>query len=151
MLECSEQGVDVAPFQRTFNLAADAVQALLGGPKLAVVGKEQRVVLPREKVDSVKREAVAALRRFHEASPQAVGADIEKLRAELAPALSLATFLALLRELADQRALEIAGSLARLPQHVATANPLDEQLWQKLKSALDGAGFKVPPLRELVS
>jgi selenocysteine-specific elongation factor len=151
LLECSEHGVDVARFQRTFNLTTDALQALLGAPKLAVVGKEQRIVLLREKVDAVKREAVAALRRFHEASPQAVGADIEKLRSELAPALSAGTFLALLRELADQHALEIAGSQARLPQHVATANPLDEQLWQKLKPTLDGAGFNVPVLRELAA
>ena len=151
LLECSEQGVDVARFQRTFNLTTDAVQALLGAPKLAVIGKESRVLLPRDKVDGIKREAVAALRRFHETSPQAVGADIEKLRAQLAPALLPATFLALLRELADQRALEIAGSQVRLPQHVATANPLDEQMWQKLKPVLDRAGFNVPVVRELAA
>jgi selenocysteine-specific elongation factor len=54
-----------------------------------------------------------------------------------------------LRELGDDKKLEIAGSTARLPKHVATDNPADEKMWQALKPILDNAGFNVLPLREL--
>ena len=56
---------------------------------------------------------------------------------------------ALLRELGDEKKIEVAGSSARLPRHVATDNPADEKMWQALKPLLDNAGFNVPPLREL--
>src|SRR6185503_2262089 len=69
----------------------------------------------------------------------------------LAPALSAATFAALLRELVDQRKAETSGSMARLPRHVATANPADEKMWQSIKPLLDSAGFSVPSLRDLAA
>ncbi len=150
LLACSPAGVDLAQFGRAFNLTAARAAALLQHPDIAVVGKELRVAFPRATVDGVKQGVVDALTRFHRESPQALGAEIESLRASLAPALAATTFVALLRELADQRRIEVTGSLARLPRHVATANPADEKMWQTIKPVLEGAGFKVPALRDLI-
>jgi selenocysteine-specific elongation factor len=105
--------------------------------------------LPRATVDAIKQRVLEALTRFHRESPQALGADIETQRKALAPELTAETYLALLRELADAHQVEVTGSSVRLPQHVATANPADEKMWQAVKPALDQAGFNVPPLREL--
>ena len=149
LLACSAAGVDLAQFERAFNLTTARGAALTQKPDIAIVGKEQRVALPRARVDGVKQGVLDALMRFHRESPQAVGMEIATLRRALASGLSAATFAALLRDLGDAKKLEVAGSIARLPKHIATDNPADERMWQMLKPLLDGAGFNVLPLREL--
>jgi selenocysteine-specific elongation factor len=149
LLACSPAGVDIAQFERTFNLTPERVEALTRQLGTTIVGKDQRVALPQAMVDTIKQRVLEALTSFHRESPQALGAEIEAQRKSLAPALAATTFVALLRELADQRKIEITGSLARLPRHVATANPADEKMWQAIKPVLDAAGFKVPALRDL--
>jgi selenocysteine-specific elongation factor len=149
LLACSPAGVDLAQFERTFNLKPDRVDALVRAIDTAVVGKEQRVALPKQNVATIKQHVVEALVKFHRDSPQAVGAEIEALRKTHAPALAAETFTALLRELADEKKLEVAGSHARLPQHVATDNPADQKMWEAVKPVMESAGFNVPPLRDL--
>jgi selenocysteine-specific elongation factor len=149
LLACSPAGIDLAQFGRTFNLTAERSDALVRAGGAAIIGKDQRIAVPRATVESVKQRVTEELARFHRESPQALGVEIETLRELLAPALAAATFSALLRELADTRAIEISSSLARLPQHVATANPADERMWQTVQPILDAAGFSIPPLREL--
>jgi selenocysteine-specific elongation factor len=149
LLACSPAGVDLNQFERAFNLTAERIQPLVQASQAAVVGKEQPVALPRGVADAVKQQVMDALTKFHRDSPQAVGTAIEGQRKALAPELSAATFTALLRELSDAHKLEIAGSMVRLPQHVATANPADEKMWQVVKPVMEAAGFNVPPLREL--
>ncbi|MBI3053289.1 MAG: selenocysteine-specific translation elongation factor [Betaproteobacteria bacterium] len=130
-------------------LTAGRIETLTRECGAAIIGKEQRVALPRAAAETIKQRVIEALKRFHHESPQALGAEIETLRKSLAPALAATTFLALLRELADQHQIEVTGSRMRLPQHVATANPADEKMWQAIKPVLDAAGFKVPSLRDL--
>jgi selenocysteine-specific elongation factor len=114
-----------------------------------VVDKEHHTALLQADVSALKQQVLDALARFHRDSPQALGADIEAQRRALAPALAAATFVGVLRGLADERKIEITGSSMRLPQHIATANAADEQMWQAVKPALEAAGLNVPPLREL--
>ena len=149
LLACSPAGVDLARFERTYNLTAARAAALAHNPAIAMVGKEQRVALPRAAVDGIKQSVVDALTRFHRESPQALGIDIAALRKQVAAGVSAASFAALLRELGDEKKLEVAGSVARLPRHIATDNPADEKMWQSLKPLLDNAGFNLMPLREL--
>jgi selenocysteine-specific elongation factor len=149
LLACSPSGVDLAHFERTFNLTPERVSTLLKQSGAVIIGADKRVVLPRARVDAVKQHVFEALTQFHRESPQAIGAEIETLRKTLAPALAAATFTVLLRELVDDRKIEVSGSSARLAQHVATANPADEKMWQSIKPVLDAGGFNVPPLREL--
>lgn len=149
LLTASPAGVDLVQFERAFNLTPERAALLAHKPEIAIIGKELRVALPRATVDGIKQAAVEALTRFHRESPQATGVEISALRRQLAPALPVATFTALLRELGDEKKIEITGSSARLPRHVATDNPADEKMWQALKPLLDNAGFNVPPLREL--
>lgn len=149
LLAGSPAGVDLTQFERAMNLTPDRAAQLTHKPEIAIVRKEQRVALPRTIVDGIKQSTVDALTRFHRESPQATGFEVSTLRKQLAPALPAATFTALLRELGDEKKIEVAGSSARLPRHVATDNPADEKMWQALKPLLDNAGFNVPPLREL--
>lgn len=107
------------------------------------------MALPAAAVKALCERVVQELARFHQADPQALGAEIEPQRRQLAPALAAPAFLALLQELAHERKVEIAGSRVRLPQHVSTANPRDEKTWQTIKPLLDAAGANVPSVREL--
>lgn len=149
LLVCSPIGVDLTQFERTFNLTAERAATLIRKPDIVIIGKEHRVALARATVEGIKQSAVDALARFHHESPQAMGVEIATLRKQLAPGLPAATFTALLRELGDAKKIEVAGSSARLPKHIATNNPADEKMWQTLKPLLDNAGFNVPLLREL--
>jgi selenocysteine-specific elongation factor len=149
LLACSAHGVNIGQFERAFNLTAERTAALLTQAGAVLVDKEQRTALPQASVQALKQRVLDALARFHRESPQALGADIEAQRKALAPELAAPTFLALLRELADERKAEVMGSAVRLPQHVATANPADERMWQAIKPLLDAAALNVPPLREL--
>ncbi len=149
LLACSPAGVDLAQFERTFNLKPERVDALIATLDTAIVGKEQRVALPKAVVEKIKAAVVEALIKFHRDSPQAVGAEIDVLRKAHAPALAPETFTALLRGLADDKKLEVAGSHARLPQHVATDNPADQKMWEAVKPVMESAGFNVPPLKDL--
>ena len=149
LLACSPGGVDLAQFERAHNLTTENIDAIAGKPEIAIVGREQRIALPRATVDGIKTGVVDTLTRFHRESPQALGFEMAALRKQLAPGLAAATFTMLLRGLADDKKLEITGSSARLPKHIATDNPADEKMWQALKPLLDNAGFNVLPLREL--
>jgi len=149
LLACSPAGVDLAQFERTFNLKPDRIDALIAAIDTAVVGKEPRVALPKQSVEKIRQAVVEALVEFHRKSPQAVGAEIETLRKAHAPALAADTFTAVLRGLADEKKLEVAGSHARLPQHIATDNPADQKMWEAVKPVMEAAGFNVPPLKDL--
>lgn len=149
LLAGSPAGVDLTRFERAFNLTAERAAALVRKPDIVIVGKKQRVALPRATADGVKQGALEALVRFHRESPQATGIEIFMLHKQLAPQLPVATFTALLQELGNDGEIEVTASHVRLAEHVATDNPADAKLWQVLRPLLDSAGFKVPPLREL--
>lgn len=149
LLACSPCGVELNPFERAFNLTSEKIGQLVLTCGAVMVGKEHPVALPHATADAVKQRVVETLTQFHRDSPQALGANIDAQHKALAPELTTATFTALLRELADQHKIEISGSMSRLPKHIATANPADEKMWQAVRPTLEGAGFNVPPLRDL--
>ena len=71
LLACSPQGVDLTQFERAFNLTAERNEALTRECGAAIIGKEQRVALPRAAVETIKQRVIEALTRFHRESPQA--------------------------------------------------------------------------------
>ncbi len=145
----SASGVDLARFEKTFNLTPERAAELYAAADLVAVGKEGRTGIARALHAQLREKVIANLAGFHRQTPQAVGKEIETIRGELAPHLATAVFTSLLRELVDERKLEVSGSVARLPGHDATSNPEDEKLWQTIRPALEAAGFAPPPLRDL--
>jgi selenocysteine-specific elongation factor len=73
------------------------------------------------------------------------------LHAKLAPQLSPDAFQALVRELADERKLEIGSGGLRLPGHDATSNPEDQRMWELVLPALEKGGLAPPPVAELAA
>jgi len=151
LLACSPDGVNLSWFAHSFNLDDEHVAALVQGHDLVVVGKELRTGLSRAGVESINAAVRDALARFHQATPRALGMEIAALRRECAPQLAADPFQFLLRRLADERHIELSGSLAKVPRHVATDNPADESLWQRVHPMLKGAGFNGLTIAELAT
>ena len=147
----STAGIDLTRFEKMFNVTPERATQLYETAGIVAVGREVRIGITRALHDELRERVPSALAAFHRATPQALGREIEALRAELAPQLPANAFSALVRGLADERKVEISGSLARLPGHNPTSNPEDDRLWQTVRPALEAAGFAVPPLRELAA
>ncbi len=138
---CSPSGVDINHFQRSFNLDSLDLLALLDRCEMDVLGKERSVALTRARLATLRSSVRQALAMFHASSPQESGMVVNALRQQYAPALSADVFLACLRRMADDKQIEVSGSHVRLAQHVATDNPIDRNMWQKIQPMLDDAGF----------
>jgi selenocysteine-specific elongation factor len=145
----SPTGIDLARFEQTYNLTTERAAALYAAANVIVVGKEHRTGITAALREELRARVPDALAAFHRQQPQAAGKEVEALRGELAPQLAQAVFLALLRELADERKLEVQGSIARIPGHNATSNPADEKLWQAVRPALEAGGFSPAPIKDL--
>jgi selenocysteine-specific elongation factor len=145
----SAGGVDLARFERIFGLKPERAAALYQAADVVALGKDHPTGIPRARRDELREQAVAAVRDFHRAQPQAVGLDAAALQKKLAPQLPPEAFQALMRELADERKLEISGNGLRVPGHDATSNPEDQRMWQVVLPALQAAGFAPPPVPEL--
>ena len=144
-------GVDLDWFARIFNLDESRISVLVEANQLQVLGREPRSALPRTVIEAVKTRVRETLARFHAESPQALGQEVALLRKACAPALAAATFLLLLRLLADHKQIELSGSIARIPRHVATDNPADQNMWQRVQPVLEAAGFNSMTLAELAA
>ena len=151
MLEDAGQGVNLSRFEQTFNLTAERAAALYAAASLAVLGKEARTGITRAHRDGLREKILGSLRDFHRAQPQAVGLEASALQAKLAPQLPGEAFQALVRELADERKLEIGGAGLRIPGHDATSNPEDQRMWELVLPALQSGGFAPPPVPELAA
>ena len=149
LLACSPAGVNLSWFARIFNLDDEHLAALAQSHDLVVVGKELRTGLSRGSVEAINAAVRDALARFHVATPRALGMETAALRRECAPQVAVETFAFLLRLLADERQIELKGSIANLPRHVATDNPADESLWRRVRPKLKGAGFNGLTVAEL--
>ena len=144
-------GIDLTRFEKMFNLTPERASGLYAAAGIVAVGKELRVGITRAQHEALREKIPAALAAFHAETPQALGKEIEALRAELAAQLPADVFAALVRGLADERKVEVSGALVRLPGHNPTSNPEDDRLWQMVRPALESAGFAVPPIRELAA
>ncbi len=149
LLKSQPQGVELARFERAFNLKPERAAQIYADAGIVALGKEARIGVPIKLRDELRARIPARVREFHRIQPQAVGMELSALRAELAPKLPLEVFQAIARGLADERQLQINGTVARLPGHDATANPEDERMWQALQPALQAGGANAPPIPEL--
>ncbi len=148
---CTPSGIDLAWFGRNYNLDEARLAPLVERNGLVVIGKEPPIAIPRVTIDTIKTTVRQTLERFHAEKPQALGIEIPVLRKQCAPEQSAAVFAVLLRLLADDKKIELAGAVARLPRHVATDNPADQKMWQSVQPVLGAAGFASLTLAELAA
>ncbi len=151
MLQDADRGIDLARFEHMFNLKPERAAAIYTAAGVVALGKESRTGIRQSRRDALREQVISTMREFHRGQPQAVGMETAMLREQIAPQLSADAFQSLLRELADERKLEIASNSVRLPGHDATSNPEDQRMWQLVLPALQAAGFAPPPVAELAA
>jgi selenocysteine-specific elongation factor len=145
------QPVDLGLFETIYNVTARRAAQLHDAAGLVQLGKERRVGITRTRLQSVRDASIAHLQAFHKRQPQAAGESIETLRVTVAPDLAADAFASVLRQLADERKVEVSSSTVRLPGHDATANAADDRLWQTIRPVLETGGFNAPQARELAA
>jgi selenocysteine-specific elongation factor len=134
-------GVDLAWFGRAFNMDARTLHELVQRAGLQMVGKDAAAVaLPRASIEAIRNSIGYELGKFHRQFATAAGMEVTQLRECCAPALPLPLFRAMLRSLADDKALEFTGTLVRKTGHLAVENPLDVRLWACVRPTLESAG-----------
>jgi selenocysteine-specific elongation factor len=151
LLKIPSQTVDVARFEKIFNVTAERAISLYRSADAEVLGREQRVAIARASVEALREQILARVAEFHRGEPQAPGMKIEALRRELAPYLTPDAFSFLLHQLADGRKLETTGSSVLLPGHNATSNATDEKIWQAVLPAILRAGYAPPQTAALAA
>ncbi|HUY04112.1 MAG TPA: selenocysteine-specific translation elongation factor [Rhodocyclaceae bacterium] len=144
LLKIPEQTVDVARFEKVFNVTAERGTSLYQFADAELLGRERRVAMARTGAAALRERIVMRLAAFHRGQAQAPGMKLELLRSELASYLTPDAFSSLLHELINGRRLEMTGSLLKLPGHDSTANAQDEKIWQAVLPAILRAGY-VPP------
>ena len=149
LLACSPGGVEITKFGCAFNLTEARLQEILAAVGAIVVSKDPDIAILRTGIDEHHQQILHCLQSFHTDQPRSLGLGLRELRAKSAPALDEKTFLALLRVLAEAKKLSINGSIATLAGHHATANSVDDVMWQKLKPLLVAMEFKPEPAETL--
>lgn len=149
LLACSPAGVEITKFGCAFNLTETRLQEILAAVGAIVVSKDPDIAILRAGIEAHHKQILHCLQGFHTDQPRSLGMGLRELRAKSAPALDEKTFLALLRVLTDAKKLSINGSIATLAGHHATANSVDDVMWQKLKPLLDAMQFKPEPAETL--
>ena len=147
----SPGGIDLAWFGRSFNLAEAKLAELAKRNDLVVVDKDHHTALPRAAVDATKAQVLQVLKRFHADSPQARGIEVPILRKQCAPHLPAPAFAGVLRMLGEEKKIELTGSIARIPAHISTANPVDDKMWLSVQPVLEKAGYGGLTLAELAA
>jgi selenocysteine-specific elongation factor len=151
LISSGTQPVDLGLFETIYNVTAQRAAQLYDTAGLVQLGKERRIGITRARLQSVRDAAISHLQAFHNRQPQAAGESIEALRRTVSSDLAADAFASVLRQLADERKIEVSSSTARLPGHNATANAADDRLWQTIRPVLEASGFNTPQARELAA
>ena len=151
LLSISGYEIDVAHFAQSFNLSEADSSALceVAGAELLRAGT--LLAIPRARLDDARRQIVSQVTAFHREQPDASGVSIRVLQQRVAISLSSAAFMALIRDLSGTRDLEFAGSLVKIPGHVASFSTADSALWNGALLWLEDRGMAPFTVAELVA
>jgi selenocysteine-specific elongation factor len=97
----------------------------------------------------VKADVLRALKKFHDANPLVAGMSKEELRDRIN--LGPEVFYSVLGNLAEEKKLEVAGELVRLPGRGVVMKDEEAESKKIIEQAFASAGLKVPSLKEVLA
>lgn len=151
LLELSETGIDLGAFARSMNLTEANAETVYRAADSVVLGKSAPIGITRVAADALTIRVLAYVRDFHSRLPRATGIEIVALKQSVCPRLAARAFQAFLRELANRQLIVLSNDVVRLPEHDASGNPEDDEVWVRVRDALLATGVQVPLLPELAS
>lgn len=96
-----------------------------------------------------KADALEAVRKFHGANPLVAGMSKEELRDRVN--LGPEVFYSVLGKLAEEKKLEVAGELVRLPGRGVVMKDEEAESKKTIEQAFASAGLKVPSLKDVLA
>ncbi len=139
MLAADQCEIDPVWFERSFGLLADEAHAFYDTAGAQLLGQTQPALLARTAVDRIRQAVLRLLERWHGERPEAGGMTPREIGKGLERRLSASTLTAILRALADDREIEFAGPLVRLPGHRPSFGAAETALWAALCEWLEEA------------
>jgi selenocysteine-specific elongation factor len=151
LLPLASSGIDLALFERRFNLTAAAARRLYDAAGLQILGRDLRRGFDPARLATMRAALVAEVRSFHAKSPQATGIELAALQKNAGLALPEEILQAVLRDAVQARLLELSGGLARVPGFDAAANSADEAMWKRVRPLLSKTPSAPPQVREIAT
>jgi selenocysteine-specific elongation factor len=147
LLENSPQGMGMGKLVRLRGLAPEHIAL---PPQARIVDSVgQGVVILDSHWQSLCQRALNALREFHLEQPDEPGIDRGRLRRMTSPTVADAVWRALIDELVQKQLVQRSEYWLHVPEHRVTLNERENDLAQKLQSALAAGGFEPPWVRDL--
>ena len=152
LLELSPNGVDLSQFAVTRNLDPDVAAALFDRVPMARMGRaDAETGVAPARWEALSEEALAALGRFHEKSPDRFGPAENALRLSFDKPPPPGLFAELIAALASEGRLVSANKQLRLPDHQPVMADKDKQLWARVEPALAAGGLQPPAVHDLAT
>ena len=146
-------GVDLDHFDLMFNLVPEAAQTLRDTLGVAVIGREPRIGVTRERHAKWARATQTCLAEFHAQYPAVQGMRVKELRDRIAPSLPVPAFESFLHGGSTTLGITVRNGVVRVAEHDVAASPGDQTMWEDVYPLLRGTGVgiasAVPRTQEL--
>ena len=149
LLANRDSGINLGHLERQFNRLRSTWQ--LPAQVLVINTRLGSTLFDAQRWAALKHRVIEQLARFHEAQPDELGPDRDRLRRFAGTALERPVFIRLLEELLASGALASSGPWLHLPEHHVRLNADDEALWLQVQSLLAQGAFDPPWVRDLAS
>ncbi|HEY7679055.1 MAG TPA: selenocysteine-specific translation elongation factor [Terriglobia bacterium] len=127
-----------------------AVQALQKAGQLTVLSEKPLRVAETAHVRALSEAILASLQKFHQANPLLPGASVEAIRAKVLARAHPLVSAEVMRQLAGENKIVLAGEIVRLASHKIVLKDEEERAKQQIARAFEKAGLTVPAVREVL-
>lgn len=150
LLNDAPAGVDLSWFARSFNLHAEAAEALYREIPMVVVNVAAgRFGFAPRRWETTQQEVLSALAAEHARAPERLGLEGRRLRRLATPDLPWEVFTALIDQLLVGQRVARHGPWVHLPQHRITLTGAEERLWRAVAPLLRAVPFQPPWVRDI--
>jgi selenocysteine-specific elongation factor len=150
LLELAPRGLDLSRLARSRNLSPAEADALWRRIEMVKVGPPDAPYgLAEEAWQGLRREAVAALERWHADAPDDAGPGPDRLRKALPTAVPATVFEAVVLDLIDGGDMVRGGAHLHRPGHRTGKADADAALWARVEPLLEAGDLRPPRVVEL--
>lgn len=143
----SQTGLDPQRLERQFNRLRSTWQ-LPAGIRV-ITTRQGQLLFSDMRWQALHGLLLEHLGRFHQAEPDQLGPDRDRLRRFSALPLERPAFIALLEEALASGSVASSGPWLHLPDHRVQLNDEDAALWQQILPMMEQGGFDPPWVRDL--
>ena len=144
------RGIEIADLSRSVNLAPDELGQLLDKTKIVCAGSHR--LLSKTSFDGLCEQALASIRRFHEANPNRKGQPLTELRSSLEEDVDDLVFRFLVERLTEQGLVETDRNIIRLRDFdpLETLDEKEKTIAEEIAATFASGGLQPPELDEVL-